>query len=138
MAFHPFWRLDAGGREGLALGINADRYTPVDKRKIPTGEIADVSDTIFDLRAPAAPSTEIDHNFVLTGAQPAVTLTGPTLKLEIETDAPGLQVFTGRATGIAIEPQLFPDAPHHPNFPSVLLKPGETYRQVSTYRLSRL
>lgn len=137
LALHPFWTLDGNGREGLDIHINSTEYTPIDERKIPTGEIADVSGTIFDLRTPAAPSTEIDHNFVLTGTQPAVTLMGPTLRLDIETDAPGVQIFTGRPTGIAIEPQHFPDTPHHPNFPSILLTPGDTYRQVSTYRLYR-
>jgi aldose 1-epimerase len=136
LALHPYWTLDAGGRSGLDLCVKADGYTPVDARKIPTGEVASVDGTMFDLRAPAEPSTGIDHNFVLTGAQPAVTLETRRLKLEIETDAPGLQIYSGKATGIAIEPQHFPDAPHHPGFPSILLRPGETYRQVSTYRLS--
>ena len=137
LALHPYWALDAGGRAGLVLSVQADGYTPVDPRKIPTGEVAPVDGTIFDLRAAGEPSSGIDHNFVLTGAQPAVRLAGPTLLLEIETDAPGLQIYSGKETGIAIEPQHFPDAPHHPGFPSILLRPGETYRQVSTYRLSR-
>lgn len=137
LALHPYWTLDAGGRDGLKLCVKADRYTPVDGRKIPTGDVADVTGTIFDLRNLAEPSHAIDHNFALTGAEPAVTLASDTLRLEIGTDAPGLQIFTGKPIGIAIEPQHYPDAMHHPAFPSIVLKPGETYRQVSTYRLSR-
>ena len=36
-------------------------------------------------------------------------------------------------TGIALEAQNYPDAPNHANFPSAVLKPGETYKQTSTY-----
>ncbi len=139
MALHPYWTLDAGGREGLQISVNADRYTPVDAKKIPTGKIADVAGTIFDLTDLQVPSTEIDHNFCLTGGDDAaVTLTGKRLRMEMWTDAPGCQVFTGKPNGIAIEPQDYPDAPHHDAFPSILLAPGETYRQISTYHFSRL
>lgn len=138
LALHPFWMLDAGGRDGLELAVRADRYTPVDARTLPTGDVAEVAGTIFDLRQIGEPSTEIDHNFVLSGGPeaPAVTLNGHRLTLEIFTDAPGLQVFTGKPFGIAIEPQHWPDAPHHPGFPSVRLDPGERWTQTSTYRFS--
>ena len=36
-------------------------------------------------------------------------------------------------TGIALETQNFPDAPNHDNFPSAVLRPGETYTQTSVY-----
>jgi aldose 1-epimerase len=137
LALHPYWSL-AVGRDGLTLKVAADRYTPVDARKIPTGESAPVDGTIFDLRQPVAPSPEIDHNFVLSGEEPAVSLSSDRVRLDIETDAPGLQVFSGKDIGIAIEPQHFPDAMHHPSFPSIELRPGETYRQFSTYRFSML
>ena len=38
---------------------------------------------------------------------------------------------------IAIEPQNFPDAPNHPNFPSPVLRPGEVYRHRMEWRFSR-
>lgn len=138
LALHPYWTLGAHRRADLALRIAADRYTPVDARKIPTGEIALVDGTLFDLRRAHTPSSKIDHNFCLTRSDPAIELTGSGLRLQIATDAPGLQVYTGKPLGIAIEPQHWPDAPHHPAFPSILLTPGQTYRQTSTYRFSRL
>ena len=58
--------------------------------------------------------------------------------MAVTTDAPGLQIFTGKDIGIAIEPQHWPDAMHHAQFPSIELRPGETYQQNSTYRFSRL
>lgn len=70
--------------------------------------------------------------------------------VEIHTTQPGLQLYTGnqingsiagrggiiyrQSAGFAFEPQGFPDAPHHPNFPSTVLHPGETYREVIEYR----
>ena len=34
---------------------------------------------------------------------------------------------------LALEPQCWPDAPHHPGFPSIRLDPGQTYRQVTRW-----
>ena len=137
LALHPYWSLGVG-RAGLRLQIEADRYTPVDADKIPTGEIAPVAGTPFDLRQLAAPSTGIDHNFAFDQPVGRVTLASDAHRLEIETDAPGLQIYTGREIGIAIEPQHWPDAMHHPAFPSIELRPGTTYSQISTYRFSTL
>ncbi|MBV9016770.1 MAG: galactose mutarotase [Alphaproteobacteria bacterium] len=70
--------------------------------------------------------------------------------VEIHTTQPGLQFYTGnqlkgsvagrggiiyrQSAGLAFEPQGFPDAPHHPNFPSTMLRPGQTYRETIEYR----
>ncbi|MEM7753288.1 MAG: hypothetical protein AAF230_07735, partial [Pseudomonadota bacterium] len=83
-----------------------------------------------------APSPEIDHNFVLNEAGAGTTLASATLRLDIETDAPGVQIYSGKPFGIAIEPQHFPDAMHHDTFPPIELRPGITYSQFSTYRFS--
>jgi aldose 1-epimerase len=137
LALHPYWRLDAGGRDGLSLKVKADAYLPVDAKKIPTGEIAPVTGTMFDLRAASVPNTGIDHNFCLSPLSedvPSAELASERIALKIWTDAPGLQVFTGKDFGIALEPQHWPDAMHHAGFPSVRLEPGATYRQVTRYR----
>ncbi|NNE89098.1 MAG: galactose mutarotase [Silicimonas sp.] len=139
LALHPYWTLAQNGREGQKLRVRADTYLPVTDVQIPTGEIADVSGTLFDLRTLALPSKEIDHNYCLSDAPgPAIVVETDKLRMEVETDAPGVQIFTGKAHGIAIEPQHWPDAMHHPHFPSVRLNPGETYTQNSTYRFTRL
>ena len=138
LALHPYWSIGRTGREGQQLCVNADRYLPVDVDKIPTGKILDVEGTIFDLRAADVPSREIDHNFCLNVNGPAAILIAEDgLRLTITTDAPGLQVYTGNPAGIAVEPQHWPDAPHHADFPSILLEPGESYAQTSRYRFSR-
>jgi aldose 1-epimerase len=37
---------------------------------------------------------------------------------------------------VCLEPQDFPDAPNHPNFPSAVLRPGQRYHQSTTYQFS--
>ena len=72
--------------------------------------------------------------------------------LEIWTDQPAAQVYTGNwldgspvsksgrsyrdYDGVAIECQGFPDAPNHPDFPSCVLRPGETYSRTIIFKLN--
>jgi aldose 1-epimerase len=145
------------------LTLASDSYTPVDARLIPTGEIASVAGTGFDFRKPAGiganralTPTGFDHNFALAAAPTAdprfvARLAAPSddLALEIWSTEPGVQFYDGqylpeadgfrgrRSTkhaGCCLEPQRFPDAINHPDFPSAVLRPGETYRQVTEYR----
>jgi galactose mutarotase-like enzyme len=96
----------------------------------------------------------IDHNYVVRGAglrRAAVLASRRTATtVELWTDQPGLQVYTGnfldgtrrgtgggryrQGDGIALEPQVFPDSPHHPEWPPATLEPGETYRAVLEWR----
>ena len=136
------------------LQIAADDYTPVDPAGIPVGGHRPVAGTDFDFRT-ARPlgSTGIDHNFVLRGSglRVVAVLVSPRsgLRMELLTDQPGLQVYTGdglglRApeaaaglrprSGIALEPQLFPDSPNRPDFPSATLRPGDVYRSVTRWQ----
>ena len=155
LATHSYFNLDGGGDiTGHRLEIPADRYLPVDDRKIPTGEMADVAGTPFDFRA----AREIgdfpyDHAFVLSQAadgepRPVARLSGARsgITLEIASTEPALQFYDGHMlatgrhgprAGLCLEPQRFPDAPNHPNFPSAVLRPGEIYRQVTRYRFRR-
>ncbi|MFW6868396.1 aldose epimerase family protein [Nocardioides sp. CPCC 206347] len=93
----------------------------------------------------------IDHNFVVDGGgwRPVAVLEGPATRtrMELWSDQPGLQVYTGnfldgsaldregrmlrQGDGIALEPQRHPDSPNRqagPDWPSAVLRPGETYR----------
>ena len=148
------------------LTLNADSFTPVSEALIPTGEIKPVADTPMDFRSGRAIGSEIrlisgyDHNFVLNdwdgSLRSAVQLYEPTSGrvLEILTTQPGMQFYSGnfldgsfigknsfayvKYAGLCLEPQHFPDAPNHPNFPSTVLLPGEEYRQSTVLRfLSR-
>ena len=99
-----------------------------------------------------------DHNWVLdTGgnmdelaARLHCEKTGITL--DLYTDEPGVQVYSGnfldgtvkgkggvvykQRTGICLETQHYPDSPNKPQWPSVVLRPGETYRSHCTFAFS--
>jgi aldose 1-epimerase len=100
-----------------------------------------------------------DHNFCLRGGGTdaprfAARVEDPKSGrvLELWTDQPGVQFYSGNfldgtATGkygrvyrqydaLCLEPQAYPDAPNHPDFPPVRLDPGQTYRHTSRYRFS--
>lgn len=159
-AHHSYWTLD--GSPNLhhhQLQVDADRYLPVDAEQIPTGAAASVADTEFDHRE-AAPvlrgETGLDHNFCLSDApaplREVCTLETEALRLSVATTEPGLQVYDGAGlstglghhphpygtnAGLAIEPQRWPDAPNQNGYPSILLHPGETYRQTSRFKVTR-
>lgn len=101
--------------------------------------------------APGAPMPEVpegmvrsyDQNFCLNHTEDgAVELVASLYSpktgrfMEVLNNRPGLQVFTGRTTAIALESQNYPDAPNHPDFPSAVLRPGETYHHNIVYRFS--
>ncbi|MGW1604619.1 aldose epimerase family protein [Streptomyces eurythermus] len=98
-----------------------------------------------------------DHNWVLDKgitARPEHIATlrdphsGRTLK--IATDQPGLQFYSGnfldgtltgtsgrtyrQGDALCLETQHFPDSPNHPEFPSTVLRPGQTYRTTTIHR----
>jgi aldose 1-epimerase len=72
--------------------------------------------------------------------------------LEILTTEPGIQFYSGnfldgtlvgtsgkvyrQSDGFALETQHFPDSPNHSNFPSTVLRPGQTYRTTTIYKFS--
>jgi aldose 1-epimerase len=156
---HIYFNLSGGGDIlDHVLQIAGSAITPIRGDLIPTGDLMPLAGTPVDLRegrvigeAMAEPHPQLaipsgfDMNWALASPPgPAVKLTSPKtqLSLEIETDQVGLQVYAGQAmpapfvrcAALALEPQGFPDAVNHPNFPSVILQPGQTYRHRSVYR----
>ena len=143
------------------LTLNAESFTPVTEDLIPTGEIRAVAGTPMDFRKGKAIGSDIhhggyDHNFVLNdwdgSLRSAARLYEPVSGrvLEILTTDAGMQFYSGnfldgsltgkngvvyeKYAGLCLEPQHFPDAPNHPNFPSTVLRPGEAYHQTTVYR----
>lgn len=144
---------DAGTIDDHLLEVPAVTYTPVDATGIPLGEHAPVAGTALDLRTPTrlGAAGALDHNLVVDGLpaerglRTMCVLSSPATRtrFELRSDQPGLQVYTGDGlgsgghgprAGVALEPQLFPDSPHHPAWPSALLEPGETYRARHEWR----
>lgn len=143
------------------LAIDADRITVVDNESIPTGELAEVAGTAFDFRSRhrigdriAETAGGYDHNYVLNGEwgtlRSFAEVFDPQSRrvMRVATDQPGVQLYTGnglhgqtgkegktypRQSAFCLETQNFPDAPNQPNFPSPVLRPGETYRHTCIY-----
>ncbi len=156
LATHSYFNLDGSPTiDNHRLAINAASYTPVDADHVATGEIRSIDGTPCDFRHPRVVGTgAFDISYVLEPqtrdrASPAhaASLISPAngVALEIWTTEPALQFYDGQAlkagrfgprAGLCLEPQGFPDAPNQPGFPSVIVKPGMPYRQVTEYRLS--
>lgn len=154
------------------LYLNANEYTPVDSSFMTTGEIVPVAGTPMDFTTPKVISQDIDktdfiqlkygrgydHNWVLNtkgnDKEVAARLTSPVsgITLEVYTDEPGLQVYTGNfldgtVTGkkgivynlrsaVCLETQKFPDTPNKPQWPSAVLEPGKEYSSHTIYKFS--
>lgn len=140
---HVYFNLTGEASRSIAqhrLQVAASAYTPVDAESIPTGEIARV-DAGRDFRTERdVGTTPFDCNFALDGwdgsLRYAARLADPESgrTLVVETTEPGVQLYTGKPGAIALETQHFADAPNHANFPSTVLRPGETFASTTVYR----
>jgi len=115
---HAYFNLAGGGRVlDHFLEVAASKYVVVDRERIPTGEVASVANSPFDLRTPrrlgesvellqTAPAGGLDHCFVLDSQLAALHGFACRLSeqtsgrvLELSTTQPGLQVYTGNGLG---------------------------------------
>ncbi len=165
LAHHSYFNLD-GSASILdhRLTVNAAAFTPVDDALIPTGQVESVHQSALDFRRaktirPISETTLLDHNYCLADRRgpirPVAILASPRagLRMEVRTTEPGLQVYDGAKidisrpgldgmpmaahAGMALEPQVWPDAVHHAHFPQAVLQAGETYRQHTQYAFAR-
>ncbi len=135
--------------------IRANAFTETDEDLIPTGLIVPVARTQYDLRKPrtmrdsAGKPLKYDVNLVLDQSRdpndPVAVVDGPdgALTLKLWTDQPGVQFYNavytdipvpglngkhyGPHSGFCLEDQAFPDAVHHPHFPSIWYGPDRDY-----------
>ena len=146
------------------LMLSAEQYLPVDTKKIPTGLPKSVEGTVMDFNQPQTIGSRIaevedenyDHCYVLKkesgerlslAARVVEPKSGRTM--EVYTTQPGVQLYTAKGLsdrfktggvgygpyhGFCLETQHYPDAPNRPDFPSTVLRPGETYRHVTIHK----
>lgn len=183
MTNHSYFNLNGDpSKEGFnqVMYINADKFTPSDSLYIPTGEIKNVEGTPMDFRIPTEigkkadytydqikNATGYDHNWCLNTYKNgkgddktvAASLYSPKtgILLEVYTNEPGIQVYTGnfQGTGIAckhgikypkhvsvcFESQKYPDSPtkiseHVAGWTDATLNPGEEYYSHLAYKFS--
>jgi aldose 1-epimerase len=164
---HSYFNL-TGGKEnimGHELLIPATTMTELDDM-IPTGNIIPVNDTPFDFgkfkkigRDIGQLETGYDLNYVLDNETGRLMFAGclreekSGRQVEVYTTQPGIQLYTGywipelevdgkksfgSYSGVALETQHYPDSINHPNFPSVVLHPGEAYHEQTVYKFMLL
>ena len=173
MTNHSYFNLNGDpSKEGFdqVMYINADKFTPSDTLYIPTGEIKDVAGTPMDFRTPTEIGKKVDYNFDqiknATGYDHNWCLNTykygkgddkSGILLEVFTNEPGIQVYTGnfQGTGIAckhgikypkhvsvcFESQKYPDSPTKiaqgvKDWTDATLKPGEKYYSHLAYKFS--
>ena len=174
MTNHSYFNLDgdAASNADHLLMVDADYYTPVDSTFMTTGDIISVKETPMDFTTPKSVAQDInrtdfeqikngngyDHNWVLNTkgdlSQVAAKLTSPIsgITLEVYTNEPGIQVYTGnfldgtvkgkkgitynQRASVCLETQHYPDSPNKAQWPSVVLEPGQIYNSECVFKFS--
>lgn len=145
------------------LEIYADFITETDDNSIPTGKFTPVAGTPFDFTSGHRIGERIhqlvmgyDDNYVLRNKNAELALAAKVTEpksgrvLEVYTTEPGVQLYTsnyfdgslygkcGKAhtvhTAFCLETQHYPDSMNHPNFPDVLLRPGEKFYSKTLWK----
>lgn len=172
MTNHSYFNLNghnSGTVDGHTLELASDFYTPNCSECFPCGEVLSVKGTAFDFTTEKtlgegfASSDEqvkmfngFDHNFVLRGKnlRHCATLTGDKtgIKMEMYTDLPGVQIYSGNSIddtivckggavypvhgAVCLETQTFPNGLKYTHYPNGFIKKGEKYDTITEYRFS--
>lgn len=165
LANHSYFNLEDGGLNDVSLHrlrLDAEQYLVSDETNAPTGEIADVSQTLFDFRTlrPIGDFTKYDHNFCLSNARRPLTevarlvAQSSGVEMDMLTTEPGIQFYGGAyielsetglgglayktGSGLCLETQIWPDAINFDTFPEAVLMPGDVLQQHTLYRFSKI
>ena len=160
---HSYFNL-TGEKENIdnhLLKINSKEYIPVNSNLIPIGQFENVANTPFDFNNYKSIGKEInsknnqlsigngyDHCWVLNKKYNEYGLSASLYDkisgrlLEIYSDQPGIQVYTGnylsdpfiKRQGICLETQHYPDSPNQKKYPSTLLNPNEEYYSKTSFK----
>lgn len=146
------------------LFLDCDSVLELDNSGIPTGKVIPVANTPFDFRTLKKIKTNIDktdngydHNFCINHDGKQLTYFAEVKEktsgrcMKIATNQPGVQFYTAnflnkdfgkngalysKQSGFCLETQQYPDAPNKPNFPSCILKAGESFESLTVTSFS--
>jgi len=147
------------------LMICSDKITVTDSNSIPTGKFSSVAGTPFDFTKPRTIGERIeqlykgyDDNFVLRNQTGELALAASVYdpesgrELEVFTTEPGVQLYTSNwfdgslngkcgkphtiHTAFCLETQHYPDSMNHPEFPNIILRPGEQFYSKTVWKFS--
>lgn len=148
------------------LMLRAMQFTPVNDKLIPTGKIDTVHGTAMDFTTAKKIGKDIakvaggyDHNWVFQKPENRFDMIATLYHqpsgryMEVFTSEPGIQFYSGnfldgtlkktrggakyvKHAGLCLETQHFPDSPNQPSFPNTILRPGDIYQHITTYKFS--
>ncbi|RFU86638.1 galactose mutarotase [Streptomyces triticagri] len=141
---HAFWNLGGPGHtvDDHQLTLNSSRFVAFDNHLMPlSGPPRLLVGTPLDFQSAREVGVQrVDNFYVLDDEEWAAELVHPRSgrRMRVTTDQPGIGVYTGDhyrlpRAGICLETGAWPDAPNRPDFPSVRLDPGQTYRHHTTH-----
>jgi aldose 1-epimerase len=148
------------------LILDADKFVVLNDVSIPTGELQLVSGSAMDFSVAKEIGKDIlqidggyDHCYVLNNSENKLQSIAKLYHsesgrlMEVLTSKPGIQLYTGnfldgnlyhtkrnqkydKHAGLCLETQYFPDGPNQPTFLNSILKPGDIYNHVTSYKFS--
>lgn len=171
---HAYFNLSGAGDETVndhVLKIDADYYLPTDETAIPYGKAHKVADTPMDFKNEHTIGSRIndqfeqltfargyDHTYILNKKEGEFTHFAKCyspktdIQLDIYTDQPGVQVYTGNwmtgnfvgkngqrypaQSAVCFETQHFPDSIHNPDYPSIVLNPEAKFESKTVFKFS--
>ncbi|GMJ04172.1 PATERNALLY EXPRESSED GENE 9 [Hibiscus trionum] len=157
---------DSGDILSEEIQIFASQFTPVDDELIPTGKLESVKGTPYDFLESRVIGSRIkevpkgyDINYAIEGPNDPIKMkktamvkdekSGRVMKLT--SNQPGVQFYTGNLlkdvkgkggvvykahAGLCLVTQGFPDAVHHPNFPSIIISPEKPYKHKMLFKFT--
>lgn len=173
MTNHSYFNLSGNLSSSIKnhlLWLACSNYTPIDDKGIPTGEIRSVKDTVMDFTVAKALSSGLesdseeikktkgyDHNFCVDNWDGTLKKIGRLYEensgrcMEVFTDLPGIQIYTGNYLGICrgrdkkiykthgaicMETQYFPNHINEENFVSAIFDKDNPYDSTTIYKFS--
>jgi aldose 1-epimerase len=162
---HCYFNLSAGKEPTVLnhqLTIFASQYTEADEDLVPTGNLFFLENTPMDFSHAKTVGKDIaaaggyDHNMILNskhGKAAELYDAASGRFMEMFTTEPAVQFYSGNALhfeneinqsrsafiqyqGLCLEAQHYPNSPNEPAFPNTILRPGEMYRQTTSYKFS--
>lgn len=120
------------------LWLDSELWVDVDEGLIPSGKL-NPAEGHMDFRVEKKLDTSYDHCYMIKDVNPAkpfakASLNG--LSMEVYTDLPAVQLFTGEGSSFCLETQFVPDSMNHPEFPNCLFKAGEVLETETVYKFA--
>lgn len=171
---HAYFNLSGAGNPTIGdhnLTVDADYYLPSDDTAIPYGQPAKVEGTPMDFKEAKSIGSRIkdnfeqlifargyDHTYILNKPKEelgfALKCCSPVtgIIMDVYTDQPGVQVYTGNwmtgnfegkngkrypsQSAVCFETQHYPDSINNPEYPSIILKPNDTFESKTIFQFS--